>query len=1198
MIQHSFLLFALILSVPLSAAPSREAFALEERAVSGIPIEAFEFGDQNLKIELWARSPMIFSPVAMDFDAKGRLWTTEGIDYQRGMRIKEGRSIIVLQDKDWDGQADSSHVFVTEKEIRHAALGIAVFDNRIVLSSTPSIIVYTDVNRNAIFDEGVDKREVFLTGFRDASHDHTLHAVVGAPSGQWHFSYGNRGADIKTKDGRHHISGCYYGYSDGIGKESSDGEVYVGGMTMRVNPDGTGLTPTGENMRNTHDMFVSSFGDIYQSDNDDPAHARISWVMEHANMGYADLTDGSRSWEEVAKSWEEPVGWSKGLRFSRSHWRENYPGAFPPGTIYGAGSPTGNVLIEDDTLGLAGTYLVACMVRKEVMAVTPKWKDAQIEIGDHRPFIRLKRDRKGEFFLPTDLALAPDGSLFLSDFYNDTSRGTNQVSGSIYRITRKDQKPLVLPQVNFSNTSELVQAMKNPAVNIRTHAAHLLTKKGKEVFEPVDEFLKEVAGDTVLQSRALWVLGQIGKKGKQQVAKYLEDTKNEKLQVVAYRALRHADPMGTLARAKDYADSKNLFLRREIALSLRGVAFEDCRSILESLIDGYDGINRFYLEALGVAFHGKEERVYDEIVAKHFPKPSSWAWKAKNLAWRLHTPQAILDLDLCIRAQKPPVDEFRLLAMAFASFRSDEERKDRVDRLKAIAQLSEFSAEYYQVTIEEIVEKDLNDLKGELMETSYLIPEQLSQLTKVSKPNEIAQLKGDAIRGKAVAAKCYLCHKMEGIGVGFGPNLTHWGKERTVEEIVREIVYPDEKLAHGYDKPVRLVSRKTGETAEGLLSNYSWHAGSLKLKVLGGQTRKILFRRAGAKIEYLKESWMPSASEMGMSDQDLADLAVYMQSTGSGDKDSTSADSGEPVPPTGNEPGWKVVTGDDFVNVNCFPDTWHWEGGHAYCTGKPTGVIRYRKPLENFELMLEWMHKKNAGNSGVFIWATPQSISKLAAGHGRLPHGIEVQVLDLGYAEQYTKRHKKPADWFTSHGDVFPVGPVKMSPFPPVAPNGKRSFPSKETTKGIHQWNHYYVRAVDGEVRLWVNGEEVSGGDGIEPASGYLCLESEGAPVEFRNIRLRPLSTFEDASEIPAFVPPTPVKLNGHPALGVWKYLNGYTREVGEDGLVTLRLGKELIWKRRCISKSENEFVLDGNLVHKLIGDTLDIEGKYQAVRE
>ena len=80
----------------------------------------------------------------------------------------------------------------------------------------------------------------------------------------------------------------------------------------------------------------------------------------------------------------------------------------------------------------------------------------------------------------------------------------------------------------------------------------------------------------------------------------------------------------------------------------------------------------------------------------------------------------------------------------------------------------------------------------------------------------------------------------------------------------------------------------------------------------------------------------------------------------------------------------------------------------------------------------------------MFVWATPQSIGNSAAGHGRLPHGIEVQVLDLDM-RKFTHKGIKPADYY--HGDVFPVGPVKMSPFPPVALNGKRSFPTKETTK-------------------------------------------------------------------------------------------------------------------------------------------------------
>ena len=161
--------------------------------------------------------------------------------------------------------------------------------------------------------------------------------------------------------------------------------------------------------------------------------------------------------------------------------------------------------------------------------------------------------------------------------------------------------------------------------------------------------------------------------------------------------------------------------------------------------------------------------------------------------------------------------------------------------------------------------------------------------------------------------------------------------------------------------------------------------------------------------------------------------------------------------------------------------------------------------VTNLELVVQWRHLKNAGNSGVFLWATPESIKKLAAGQGRLPVGIEVQILDLGYAEHYKKRHKKPADWFTSHGDVFSTGGARIDPFPPVGPKGRRSFPTKNLSKGIGQWNHYYVRAINGEVRLWVNGEEVSGGTNSKPGTGYLCLESEGAPIEFKGLRIREL---------------------------------------------------------------------------------------------
>ncbi len=202
--------------------------------------------------------------------------------------------------------------------------------------------------------------------------------------------------------------------------------------------------------------------------------------------------------------------------------------------------------------------------------------------------------------------------------------------------------------------------------------------------------------------------------------------------------------------------------------------------------------------------------------------------------------------------------------------------------------------------------------------------------------------------------------------------------------------------------------------------------------------------------------------------------------------------------------GWVALGEKDFTNVNCDPETWTWQDGFAKCTGQPVGVIRSVKTYTNLELVAEWRHLKSGGNSGIFLWAQEENLNSLK--RGQLPVGIEVQVLDHGYAEQYEQKNGKKSDWFTTHGDVFPTGTAKMTPFPPTAPKGSsRSFPRKNLSKGVNEWNHYYVRAINGEVRLWVNGEEVSGGTGCDPKSGFLCLESEGSPIEFRNIRIREL---------------------------------------------------------------------------------------------
>jgi hypothetical protein len=203
-------------------------------------------------------------------------------------------------------------------------------------------------------------------------------------------------------------------------------------------------------------------------------------------------------------------------------------------------------------------------------------------------------------------------------------------------------------------------------------------------------------------------------------------------------------------------------------------------------------------------------------------------------------------------------------------------------------------------------------------------------------------------------------------------------------------------------------------------------------------------------------------------------------------------------------PDWRELGEADFADVNGLPETWTWNDSTLYCTGEPIGVMRTAKKYTNFELVLQWKHLKFAGNSGVFVWVQDAALTDLEP--GKLPkQGIECQILDHGYAINFEKENGKKPEWFTSNGDIFAVGESKLNPFPPTSPNGSRSFPRKNLSKGVGEWNHYYIRCLNGEVRLWVNGEEVSGGNNAEPRSGYFCLEAEGSPIEFKNIRVREL---------------------------------------------------------------------------------------------
>ncbi len=183
----------------------------------------------------------------------------------------------------------------------------------------------------------------------------------------------------------------------------------------------------------------------------------------------------------------------------------------------------------------------------------------------------------------------------------------------------------------------------------------------------------------------------------------------------------------------------------------------------------------------------------------------------------------------------------------------------------------------------------------------------------------------------------------------------------------------------------------------------------------------------------------------------------------------------------------------NWINVNTARDTWRTEEGLLICKGLPIGVMRSEKQYENFILEVDWRHMEAGGNSGVFVWSDAAPDEK-----SRLPGGVEVQMLELDWVNQNTRDGKKPPIAYV-HGELFGVGGVKTVP---DNPRGERSKSVENRARGKGEWNNYVVICVDGTIKLSVNGKFVNGISKSTIKKGYLCLESEGAEIHFKNFRL------------------------------------------------------------------------------------------------
>ena len=221
----------------------------------------------------------------------------------------------------------------------------------------------------------------------------------------------------------------------------------------------------------------------------------------------------------------------------------------------------------------------------------------------------------------------------------------------------------------------------------------------------------------------------------------------------------------------------------------------------------------------------------------------------------------------------------------------------------------------------------------------------------------------------------------------------------------------------------------------------------------------------------------------------------------------------------------KDLTGWHPVNVAA--DTFFVRDGMLITTGHPIGVMATERMYENFIIEMDWQHMEYAGNSGLYIWGEPMPAPGVP-----FSKGIEVQILDLGYEKQHPDGANK---WFTSQGDLFPIWGATMTPTGRISQGGQRSFPTENRTKPSPEWNHYHVECNKGEIRLSINGKEVTVAKDCVPRKGFICLESEGAECHFKNIRIKELPPSNTPPEQTALAYEGFRQLFDGKGLGGWK---------------------------------------------------------------
>ncbi len=551
-------------------------------------LDGLEVGT-GLAASIFATEPQLLSPSNIDIDHRGRVWVCEIVNY-RGHNGKrpEGDRILILEDTDGDGLIDQEKVFYQGRDI-DSPHGVCVLGNKVIVSAGDKVQVFTDSDG----DDKADSKETLFSGISGAQHDHGIHAFTFGPDGKLYFNFGNNGRQIKDKDGKPII--------DMAGNEvAAKRQPYQEGMVFRCNLDGSEFETLGWNFRNNWMVTVDSYGNLWQSDNDDDGNkgVRINYVMEFGNYGYKD--------EKTGAGWKVPrTGMSQTI--PEQHWHLNDPGVVPNLLQTGAGSPTGITVYEGDLLPMFRGHLVHCDAGPNVCRA---YLIADSGAGYSAKIREVLTGVSDKWFRPSDVKVAPDGSLVIADWYDPGVGGHGMGDldrGRLFRVMPGDHDgSYQVPKFDFDSVAGAIEALKNPNYAVRYLAWQALHKMGSGA----EEALQKLASseNPIYRARALWLLGKIDGRGMKTVKQAIAD-KDPNIRIVGIRLARQLkldldDYVAPLVR------DPSPQVRRELAIALRHSKSPRMPELWAQLATQHDGKDRWYLEALGIGADLKPEACF------------------------------------------------------------------------------------------------------------------------------------------------------------------------------------------------------------------------------------------------------------------------------------------------------------------------------------------------------------------------------------------------------------------------------------------------------------------------------------------------------------------------------------------------------------------------------------------------------------